>query len=587
MEHKAGNSGPGTPGWKRPAFSLAALVLAFCVAFSGVAPAWAGQAASFDPDSGASASINTAMAPLPAALPPAALNFEPASGLGAPLAAPASLGASLGPIAEVSAPAALAALDIRPEAAAAKPPEEGLRNSGLPYRIRGREDLPKPLTRDPLIRVPGAKVAYMNRETLERDFPFTRRLSDQDLERWILDEFAFISKAQHALNGIRNSPIPAPGDLRAPENRKLGLRPPGWRRAAVLSARDARAGPSPPMVDVKGIGHALRTWKERIRPQIARFQGQEKAGHSHDALRDKGHSDGLMSLGEAVAELTRQQAAQKIFSEYNALTNAADDEALQSIETYFIIALPFSILRSANGKDPAALYGRQAHHGRTMNFPVPPSMYTDDHGHFQSDALMTAAVDFGGVKIEDPRLVENFGAEKDPQRSRAWRYAHETAAAFIRGEARAIERHLEAMLKPLARAAVFARFQRPTSALKALEKALWGSNAKVRWTAAEALGQRSDEASRALLEKLLQDQTATLRWIAAKILGWRSDWPSLALIAKALNDKDAATRGAAAQALNRRTRGTTPWPREIKRPKAKNRLKAVTLRNSNPLYARK
>jgi hypothetical protein len=453
---------------------------------------------------------------------------------------------------EIIAPekAALAVATAEPES---QEPQEG---EGVPYRIRKPQDLFHPVIRDPLVRVPGAKVAYHNRAALERDFPFVKKLSDQGLEDWILDEFAFISKAQHALNDIRNSPIPVPEKLRAKENRKIGYRPLGYGRAAVLPVHDPRASSRPVLVDVKGIGHHIKAW-EAVNEQISDFKNATTQADI-DNIHIEDHSDGLMSLGEAIAELTRQQAAQKLFEEHNAKHNTS----LQTVDTYFIIALPFSILKAAGQELQAALYGRQAHMGRSNGYDVPTNIYTDHRGDRQSDWLHSAAVDFGAVLIKDPRLQGNFGSDDqapdDPQRSKAWRYAHEVADAFSRTynpDLSAIERHLKEMLKPLLSTTSFTpRPNRIMEFNERIKRDLKDPEPEIRLIAAKALQGRSDADSFALTEyALLKDTNTYVRAAAAKALKGRSNVGVLALIEYALKDSESRVRGEAVKALQGRS----------------------------------
>jgi len=316
----------------------------------------------------------------------------------------------------------------------------------VPYRVTDRRHLRGPLSEERFVRVAGAKVAYFDRQAIERDFEFLKGQTDEQIESWILGNFAFVSRAQLELNGIRQSNVPLVNPFRRQDVR-IGFRPLNYNRAAVFPTL-----PGMPFVDVKGVGLS-HSQNEKIFDQIRQFtlSAIDADVKRLDRLRTKDHSDGLMSLGEAIAELTRQQAAQLLFEELNKKPQLLPR---QTIETYFIIALPFSVLKDKGQSIPAALYGRQAHYGRSSNYEVPEEVYIDDHGRRQSDILRTAAVDFGGVLITDPRVNENFisdppNANTDPQESRAWAWGHDVAKAFMAGHKHAVYHHVAEMVGPL------------------------------------------------------------------------------------------------------------------------------------------
>lgn len=290
-----------------------------------------------------------------------------------------------------------------------------------------------------MVKVRGARVAWADYQALRRDFSELKSLSDGQIDDWITENFAYIGKEQLKLNGIRNSEIPvAPGD-----SVRIGYRPTGWGRAAVIPAPGGKG-----IIDLKGAGHANESL--RLHQQVHQFKSLRTA-EEISRFRVKDHSDGLMSLGEAIAEVSRQQAAQKLFD----IHHAKNGTRLQTIESYFIIDLPFSILKDGDRSVPAALYARQAHVGRENYLRVPKEIYVDDFGSTQMDRY-GAAVDFGGVHIRHPALSDRFGMQGpgkfDAQQSKPWAWGHEVAQAMTRKEnpdRDAIRRHLKEMLEPI------------------------------------------------------------------------------------------------------------------------------------------
>ncbi|OFZ79052.1 MAG: hypothetical protein A2583_14610 [Bdellovibrionales bacterium RIFOXYD1_FULL_53_11] len=306
-----------------------------------------------------------------------------------------------------------------------------------PKNMRDFIDYP---ARDTFVRVKGASVAWADHAALRRDFPQLRHLTDAQIGEWIIENFAIISTEQLKLNGLRQTAIPV-----GLQHKPGAFRPHRYDRAAVVPAG---SGENAGFVDIKGIGH--RHDADKVRWQLKDLADAHGNPARIDKIRKTGHSDGLMSLGEAIAETTRQKAVQKLFD----LHNAARGTALQSVESYFIIHLPFRILKDNGQSIPAALYGRQAHIGTHKGgMDAPDSIYTDFHGGKQRTTSMSA-IDYGGVIIQDKRLIHNYevlpgGNPNNPQSSKAWAWGHETADAYARGEHGVVYRHISEMTGPI------------------------------------------------------------------------------------------------------------------------------------------
>ncbi|MGE3973295.1 MAG: HEAT repeat domain-containing protein [Bdellovibrionales bacterium] len=412
----------------------------------------------------------------------------------------------------------------------------------VPYRITNPKHLEHPVAQNMMVYVPGSQVAYFNRFALERDFPFTRQFSDPEMEQWILKEFAFISRYQSVLNNIRQSPIPRSQDYW--RTRKMGYRPKDYGRAVVH-----RVGSDLPLVDVKGAGLAI--WNKIVQ-QSHQYITDRSHEQRLDLLRTKDHSDGLMSLGEAIAELTRQSATQVLFDEHNAKNRTA----FETVETYFIISLPFSILKKNGEHIPAALYGRQAHSGRVFYYDAPPKIYRDHAGSQQSDSLKTAAADFGGVLVLDPRLEKNYSelegkSASNPQETKPWAWGHEVAKAFIQGHKRAVYTHLQEMLDPVAN--VVPATPKPTmSFYDALKKLIMSSKQLVQIDGIRILKNLNDPTFLSLLKIVSEDINRIVRARAIEALE-NYDGPEVgAMLQKALEDPKEEVRKAAQSVLKKK-----------------------------------
>jgi HEAT repeat protein len=439
---------------------------------------------------------------------------------------------------------------------------------------------------DPMVHVEGAKIAYFNRPAMERDFPFLKGKTDSEIEAWILKNCAYISKAQLELNGIRQSEIPT-----SEEGKKDGFRPLAWNRAAVIPVSEMDDRTHAGLIDIKGAG--LHADSNLIKTQLSKFKDLHRKNDLDgiNQLRVKDHSDGLATLGEGIAEVVRSEALQKSFDQYN----EQHKTDYQTVEHYFVISLPFTILKEGETSDPAALIGRQAHVGRhKLGASIPDELYVDFFGGKQSDFL-GAVVDMGGVFPTAPEFQEKFLTDKqikaisnpslsrdkmrkifDPQKSREWEYAHQTAQAFLKGEAekRAVYNHLQTMVgnrrasehkrsladrlktmfeapDPTLRntaASTLYSYQGPDAPL-VFEKAFEAKDSMVRNTAASALGSYQGPDAPFVFEKAFETKDPMVRNTAASAL-YSYQGPDAHLIfEKAFEAKDSIVRVAAVSAL--------------------------------------
>lgn len=298
------------------------------------------------------------------------------------------------------------------------------------------------------------ELAYLNVKRILADFPALRTLSREQLENWVLDQYCYLSTEQTKLNGIRQTPL----ELDLAQTKK-SVRQSGWGRADTMPGY--LDGAFVGWIDVKGSG--LASDNQGIETQLKEFKdAQNKIRHHResalDDLRTSAHSDGLLTLGEGIAEVTRQTAAQMSFDLLN-FENRAQLEnensnklPFETVETYFVIALPIDILKDKGQQVRAALYGRQAHFGRhESNYSIPDDVYRSYQSTNQSTSGHTA-VDFGAIWITHPLLKDRFGPSVPGQKfdtqlnSLPWGRGHEAARRFSAGDRFAVYSHLNEML---------------------------------------------------------------------------------------------------------------------------------------------
>ncbi len=297
------------------------------------------------------------------------------------------------------------------------------------------------LTEQKFYRLKHAKVAWVDFDLMRADFPELRKLSDAEIEGWILDQFGFISEMQLKLRGLRVS------DFEVTEESRIFYHPTNYDRAAVAPAE--LGGKSIGMIDLKGDGLSN---EKKLAPQLKEAAELTAAGKDLTGLYTQGHDDGVASLGEAISEVTKQRAIQAGYD----LGYAKG----QTVEHYFIIDSGFDIFKPG-GKIPAAIIGRQpCIVGNNFKGTEAIKLYSDDHGGFQR-SITGSTRDYGGHIIQIDELKIKFavlpgGDPKNPQASRSWAEGHDTAVRFrskaesnifeARGE---IYKHLDTMLVPL------------------------------------------------------------------------------------------------------------------------------------------
>lgn len=276
-----------------------------------------------------------------------------------------------------------------------------------------------PLTEEvPILQVVGARVVLLHTDALVRDFPQLQSVPKDDLRKDFADDLGVLTQQQLQYTSIRNTGFAATRDQ---NDRWLSVFP-YMGRGGILTATLASGHRI--LADLKGSGIVLGA--EQLTQEIAAWKNLQTDAQ-RDAFRTRAHSDGLMSLGEAIAEDFRQRALQGLFD------RLAPGE-FQTVESYGVIQLPLRILKTQGRSIPAAIYVRQANVGRYLmaSDPRMNRFYTDYYGYAQT-TWSGAAVDFGGVILAHPAFaswfedVQTHQPTVDPQRTWIWARAHEIA----------------------------------------------------------------------------------------------------------------------------------------------------------------
>jgi len=131
--------------------------------------------------------------------------------------------------------------------------------------------------------VPGARVVFANHELLRHDFPALRAADATTIERWLLDNAAFLSEPQCQPSEVSD------GIDTSLARTTLAYRPPRYGRAVVVSVRGEADG----LLDLKGTG---------VSP------GSVPRQHIH--------CDGFLWLGDAIFDYINQCIIEQIFARH-------------------------------------------------------------------------------------------------------------------------------------------------------------------------------------------------------------------------------------------------------------------------------
>lgn len=189
-----------------------------------------------------------------------------------------------------------------------------------------------------LAKVLTTRVIAADYGLIIRDFPFLSSLSKQEIDRWLIQNSGFIAASQAAAKDT-NTPIQfSPFDEKSTPIDSLpgvraGFRPAGYGRALVFQVLD-REGQPVGLIDAKGVGA--------------------------DAPKNISHSNGLMSLSEALREFIFEKVVNRVF--------AFEKAPFTTVGVYAVMDYGFAVTeKTESGVDfqRAGFVLRQAH-VRTM-----------------------------------------------------------------------------------------------------------------------------------------------------------------------------------------------------------------------------
>lgn len=180
--------------------------------------------------------------------------------------------------------------------------------------LRDINKIEVPYLKEEIVRLKNAKIVFTDYQLLRKDFPELRSMNQDQIDQWLLDRAAFVSR--HQVGSTEANSVIETTDVV-----KTGYRPIDYGRAMVYETGSGG------LIDAKGVG--------------------VKGAYAGD------HSDGLMTLGEAIREFTYEKMVNHVFS--------YDDPAMKTVGSYAVIDTGFDVKHADGSFSPSGIYLRQAH----------------------------------------------------------------------------------------------------------------------------------------------------------------------------------------------------------------------------------
>jgi hypothetical protein len=184
-----------------------------------------------------------------------------------------------------------------------------------PVRDIKQLNSPRPET---AYKVRGAKVVVADYALIRRDFSETRKLTDLQIDQWLLDSVGYIAGQQTFANQV-NTPISLEKKSNRPVSQRA-FRPFDYGRALVFKVGTG-------YIDVKGAGSTS--------PQ------------------QESHGNGLATTYEALREFIFEKKVQQVFTDAK-LSN-------HTVGGYAVLDYGFNVIHHDGSQSPAGAILRQAH----------------------------------------------------------------------------------------------------------------------------------------------------------------------------------------------------------------------------------
>lgn len=233
--------------------------------------------------------------------------------------------------------------------------------------------------KEEVVQVANAQIAVADYDLIRKDFPATKVLSDEQIDQYLLANYAFFSKKHidftKQSTGYRiNTPIPTG------EAQKLAIRPPFYGRALMIPGNSNSAKSDPITNDPKRSAGETKIATEDAQGPLIDAKG---AGNPEPESVEDHHGNGQAYFGEAMREYHFQKLVQMIFD--------AEGKGWKTNPVYGVILFPFSAEHDFNAQLRSALILRKGEfrHGRHTNHGG--FVFYSREGELQADAFQESS----------------------------------------------------------------------------------------------------------------------------------------------------------------------------------------------------
>lgn len=305
--------------------------------------------------------------------------------------------------------------------------------------VRTIEEITENADQQRVLKLQHARVLIADYDLIRADFPATAKLSNPEIDGWLLNHVGFISDTQAAQSYV-NTPIALTGE------ETNAYRPPRYGRALVYDMYDpADSSKKIGLIDAKGVG--------AVKPS------------------QKSHGNGLATLGESIREYVYEKMVNEVM--------VAEKTGHKTIGSYAVIDPGFDVVHKDGSTSPAGFYLRQAHHRNSMEYIRGPAedkirealaRYGIDAANNHQGSSSENLLDFGHYIVRDdvqgidPKKslpIHVWGYDKDggkgtglwaySKHDRPWLWSHELADGWREGHANRhhVWMHFQNFMEPL------------------------------------------------------------------------------------------------------------------------------------------
>jgi len=218
------------------------------------------------------------------------------------------------------------------------------------YKPKSIEDYSRlvPINEQKVYFVPNSKLVWVKYRALRRDFPFLRGYSDKKINEWIIYNYSFVSEEQLELGLLTNTEIIVTNRFQKSfrQNSRLPHHQEFQGRGDVMGVYDD-SGNLIGFIDRKGVGVSKYKYSEML--EMAEFITKLETDNEPRSMHN-----GLMLLGEGILECIVMEVLQRY---YDILNYENNTNIFETIESYFLLQLPFNVKWIAKNPQPAVIYG--------------------------------------------------------------------------------------------------------------------------------------------------------------------------------------------------------------------------------------